>query len=223
MITKGILSQRTAGFCGILAPIIGLSCIALAVLLCPWFSWTENYLSDLGGFPGDRPIWAAHGAASILFNVGLIIAGALGVCLVLGLRKSQMFSSSLGNLGTLFLIMDSFALIGIGIFPETTGPPHTFFSITFFILVGVALLLIGLTLIKSSEKKLGGLTIALFIFGLVSVPLFITPKPVGSNAIAEMIPIISISIFSIVFGYRLFCLDQINGNIDIDERKGDEH
>lgn len=198
-----MLSQRTAGLCGILAPIIGLTCIALAILLCPWFSWTENYLSDLGGFYGDRPIWAAHGTASILFNMGLILAGVLGVCFGLGLRKSQSFRTPLGNIGTLFLILDAAALMGIGIFPETTGPPHTFFSFAFFIMVGISLALVGTALIKTSERTLGWFTIALFIFGLVSVPLFITPQPVGSNAIAEMIPVISASIFSMVFGYRL--------------------
>lgn len=198
-----MLSQRTAGLCGILAPIIGLTCIALAILLCPWFSWTENYLSDLGGFYGDRPIWAAHGTASILFNMGLILAGVLGVCFGLGLRKSQSFRTPLGNIGTLFLILDAAALMGIGIFPETTGPPHTFFSFAFFIMVGISLALVGTALIKTSERTLGWFTITLFIFGLVSVPLFITPQPVGNNAIAEMIPIISASIFSMVFGYRL--------------------
>ncbi|UCE74240.1 MAG: DUF998 domain-containing protein [Methanomassiliicoccales archaeon] len=204
MTSKRIVSLKMAGMCGILAPIIAFICIGLAVLLSPWFSWTDNYLSDLGGSPGDRPIWAAHGIASILFNCGLVTAGALGVYLGLGLRISGIFSTSMGNIGTLVFILDACVLIGIGVFPETTGTLHTFFSIAFFILVGLALVFLGMGLIKSSEKNFFWLTIALLVFGLTSIPLFLTPKPWGSNAIAEMIPIVSIAIFSIVFGIRLF-------------------
>ncbi|UCE39271.1 MAG: DUF998 domain-containing protein [Thermoplasmata archaeon] len=211
MTGNSFVSTRISGLCGILAPIIGLTCIALAILLCPWFSWTENYLSDLGGSPGDRPIWAAHGMASVLFNCGLVIAGVLGVCFVVGMRKIPALNSRLGKIGSSFYLMDACALIGIGIFPESTGAPHTFFSITFFILVGVSLVFIGMALKKKSERTLGWLAFALLAFGLIAVPLFFMPQPSGSNAIAEMIPIISIAIFSMVFGYRLYDQGQDGG------------
>lgn len=194
---------KAAGICGILAPIIGLSCIGLAILYSPWFSWTDNWLSDLGGFPGDEPAWAAHGISSILFNAGLIVAGILGIFFALGLRKSGIFNTTLGNAGTISLLLDTCALIGVGIFPETTGAPHRFFSVVFFFLISLSLLFIGIALKMSSERTLGWLTLALFIFGLISIPLFLTPKPIGSNAIAEMIPIVSISVFSLVFGLKL--------------------
>jgi hypothetical membrane protein len=206
MTSKKFVSLRTAGICGLLAPIIAFICIGLAILYSPWFSWTENYLSDLGGSPGDRPIWAAHGIASILFNFGLMIAGILGICLAIGIRKSGTLSSPLGNIGTLILIINSCALIGIGVFPESTGAPHTFFSFAFFLLVGLSLFFMGMGLIKSYEKKLGWFVIALLAFGLISIPLFLSPRPWGSNAIAEMIPIVSIALFSIVFGMKLLNL-----------------
>ena len=207
MTSKRLGTLKITGICGILAPLIGLSCIAIAIILCPWFSWTENYLSDLGGSPGDTPIYAAHGLASILFNSGLIVAGALGICLGIGIQKSRMLDSLLGKLGILIYIVNACALVGIGVFPESTGDPHTFFSMTFFILAGFSLLFIGIALIKSSERNLGSLTLVLLIFGLTAIPLFFTPKPVGSNAVAEMIPIISIAIFSMAFGSKLISLD----------------
>ncbi|MEE9152300.1 MAG: hypothetical protein V3U20_10790, partial [Thermoplasmata archaeon] len=77
MTQKSFVSLRTAGICGILSPLIAFTCIGLAILYSPWFSWTDNWLSDLGGFPGERPVWSAHGLSSILFNTGLIIAGIL--------------------------------------------------------------------------------------------------------------------------------------------------
>ncbi len=203
MALKRLYSSRTAGICGILAPIIGLGCIGLAILYSPWFSWTTNWLSDLGGFPGAEPVWAAHGISSILFNAGLIVAGILGIFFAMGLRKSGLLNTILGNAGTMSLLLTTCALIGVGIFPETTGTPHRFFSVVFFFMISLSLLLIGIAFLKSSERTFGGFTLALFIFGLISIPLFLTPKPLGSNAVAEMIPIVSISLFSIVFGAKL--------------------
>jgi len=63
---------------------------------------------------------------------------------------------------------------------------------------------LGISQLKSHETKFGLLTIALLIFGLCALPLFMTPQPLGSNAIAEIIPIISFSIFCMVYGYKLF-------------------
>ena len=97
-----------AGICGILAPIIAFGCIGIAILLSPWFSWTESWLSDLGGSPKDRPIWAAHGIASILFNSGLVIAGILGICFAIGMRKSGLLNTPLGSAGILILFINAF-------------------------------------------------------------------------------------------------------------------
>jgi hypothetical membrane protein len=210
MPSKIPLSLRAAGICGILAPLIGLLCIYLAIIFSPWFSWTENYLSDLGGSPGDRPIYAAHGLPSILFNFGLIVAGALGICLGIGIRKSRILNTPLGSLGTMIYMVNACALVGIGVFPESTGEPHTFFSLAFFVLIGFSLLFMGIALIRSSERELGWLTMALLFLGLASVPLFLAPKPLGSNAVAELIPIISIAIFSTVFGKKLMDLASEN-------------
>ena len=88
----------------------------------PWFSWTENDLSNLGGDIGETPIWAAHGIASILFNCGLTIVGILGVVFACGLKNTQRMPS--GRLGALLFILDMCALCCVGIFPLTTGVPH---------------------------------------------------------------------------------------------------
>jgi hypothetical membrane protein len=107
-------------------------------------------------------------------------------------------------MGFIFLVLDSCALVGVGLFTESTGEWHTLFSIAFFVLVGLALVFCTIAFFTSGEKKLALLTCGLLIFGLTAVPLFITPQPVGSNAIAEIIPIISVSIFSVVIGYSIF-------------------
>jgi hypothetical membrane protein len=201
---KKIDLTRIFGLCGILAPVIGISSIFIAMSYLPWFSWSEHYLSDMGGDPGSDYLWSTYGIASVIFNFGLVAAGILGIIFTLGIKQSKMIDSKLGDIGISFFFLGACALIGIGLFTESTGDLHTFFFIAFIILVGIGLGIIGVALIRLKEKKLGWFTIALLIFGLCAVPLFMTPKPVGSNAIAEMIPISSISIFLIVFGFLLF-------------------
>jgi hypothetical membrane protein len=198
--------SRFFGLCGILAPVIGLSCIFIAISYLPWFSWTENYLSDIGGRPGSSSLWSTWGFSSIIFNFGLITSGSLGFLFAIGLKQSKILDSNLGNVGIMFLAADTIALIGVGVFTESTGEWHTFFSIVFFILIGPTLCAIGYAQLKSGDKKLGWFTIALLIAGLCALPLFFTPAPVGSNAIAEIIPTISLSLFPIVYGYKLFNL-----------------
>ena len=196
-------SERTAGMCGLLAPLVAFICIGAAVLLSPWFSWTNNYLSDLGGYPGMEPTYAARGLSSILFNFGLITAGILGIILGLGIRKIDFMDSIPGQAGTWFFILDAVFLVCMGAYPETTGEPHTFFSIAFFVTIGICLLLMSIALFRTKQKSLAWLTLVLLMFGMTAIPLFITPKPVGSNAVAEMIPIISVAVFSMAFGYEL--------------------
>ena len=208
---KEIDLTRFSGLCGILAPIMGLGSIFISISLLPWFSWTENYLSDIGGTPGSDSLWGTYGTASLIFNFGFVAAGILGIIFGFGVRKSSFVKGNLGNLATVFFVLDAAALIGVGLFTESIGAWHTHFSIAFSILVGLALGFLSLAFLRSGERKFGLLSTALLIFGLTAVPLFVTPKPIGSNAVAEIIPIISVSVFYMLFGYMMFNAKQREG------------
>lgn len=201
--SKDRIIIKVAGICGILAPIMAFTCIGVAILMSPWFSWTNNWLSDLGGRPGSDSLWATHGSASIVFNVGLMFTGVLGSIFAVGFRKSGMLKTSHGQAGTMLLFLVTGSLFGIGLFTESTGDLHVIFSVAFFVFAGLCVILIGMSLLKSSEKILGWITMVLLVFGLTSIPFFLIPKPIGGNAVAEMIPIISVAAFSIVFGFEL--------------------
>ncbi len=75
----------------------------------------------------------------------------------------------------------------------------------------MALVFLSLAFLRSGERKFGLLSTALLIFGLTAVPFFVTPKPIGSNAVGEIIPIISVSVFYMVFGYMMFNAKQREG------------
>ncbi|MEM2192366.1 MAG: DUF998 domain-containing protein [Candidatus Hadarchaeales archaeon] len=111
---------RTAGICGIFAPIIAFCAITVAISISPWFSWEKNALSDLGASPGS----------SVVFNSGLAIAGMLATAFSAGLFLGV--NNRVGKAAAVLLMIDSLALIGIGVFPETAGEIHLLFSVIFF-------------------------------------------------------------------------------------------
>ena len=113
--------SKIAGYCGLLAPVFAFVFITLSIYYSPWFSWSENWLSDLAGDIGDTPIWYALGMSSLLFNLGTIIAGFFGLICALGIKNISILDSRLSRLGTSLLILEAFALISIGGFPKTTG------------------------------------------------------------------------------------------------------
>lgn len=174
-----------------LCPIVAFTFISLAILHSPWFTWTENYLSDLG----------AQGTYSILFNAGLIIAGILVIMFAIGLRDSSMLRKPWGGLGTLTLILGACALCAIGIFPKTTGAPHIYAAATMFVLIPLSMLLIGTTIVSSSNKTLGWFTI---ILGVVALGVSLIPWPWEGGAIPQMLSALPISAWAIIFGIILF-------------------
>ena len=101
---------------------------------------------------GETPIWAARGTASFIFNVGLTIAGIMGIVFTIGIRKSRMLNTRLGRIGTSFLTLAMFALFTLGIFPEPTGVLHGLAAIVFFPSVPSFLLTIRTAARRSSEK-----------------------------------------------------------------------
>jgi len=157
---------RVAGICGLLVPVVIFTCLGLALLSSPWFTWTDHALSDLG----------VQTNTAALFNYGMIAGGVLAFIFSLGLIK--VLSRKIGGYVLLF---SSIALIGVGIFPETVFVLHFFTSATFFVTLTVALLLLGITMQKDPLKRPVGLLAlacagvamasALFLFPLKGIAL----------------------------------------------------
>jgi hypothetical membrane protein len=179
---------RIAGVCGVLTPIIVLTLILLAIYYSPWFSWTENALSDLG----------VQGTATILFNSSLVVGGVLTIIFAIGLREI-LLNKTLGRIGTLIFILDAAMLCAIGIFPETAGDIHLYVSVAFFVLLPISLFLIGAAMMKElSERKYGLFTI---IAGVAAATVWMLPW--RAVAIPEIIAALAASLWSIVLGIRL--------------------
>jgi hypothetical membrane protein len=147
---------RAAGICGVFIPIVIFTCLGLAMALSPWFTWTHHALSDLG----------ISDNSALFFNYGMIIGGILIFIFSLGLIKIVSKRT-----GAYILTVSSLALIGIGLFPETLFPLHFITSASFFILLIIALLILGLTLKQDRFERSMGL-LALFFAEIAICSLF---------------------------------------------------
>ncbi len=209
-------SLRIAGMCGILAPIILFLSIALSIHSSSWFSWTGNWLSELGGSFGESPIWAARGITSIFFNCGLIVAGIGGVLFSFAIRKSRLFSTRAGNIGTMVLSGNMVALFGIGLFPVTLGKIHVWSSLSFFCSIPFVLFLMGFEIKRIFGKKWWWAINIFCVFSLLSVGAFLfMPHFYGySKAIAEMVMLCSVFFFCIAFSFNMLAMSRTHRKED---------
>jgi len=207
---------RIAGICGILSPIILFLSIALSIHSSSWFSWTGNWLSELGGSFGESPIWAARGITSVFFNCGLVIAGVGGVLFSLAIRKSRLCSTRIGNLGTWLLSGNMVALFGIGLFPVTLGKLHVWSSISFFCSIPMVLFLLSFEMRRIFGKKWWWIINILCVFSLLSVCAFLfMPHFYGySKAIAEMVMLCSVFFFCIAFSINVLAMSRTHRKED---------
>ena len=191
-----VMMLRISGFCGVAGPLIAISLILAAVSRSPWFSWTGNYLSDLGINPN----------VAVLFNSGLIIGGALTAIFAIGL-KTTLPGLTRGGVGAITLFLAAVALCCVGIFPETTGIIHRSFAEVFFVLSVITLLLIGSAMMRQpSERNLG---LLIFITGLftcvpfIALVVIVRLTQVG-GAIPEFLVSLGALVCFIILAVRLF-------------------
>ena len=195
---------KLAGYCGLLSPIFAIIIISISMYYSPWFSWTENWLSELAGSTGETPIWMANNEiAALLFNIGLIVSGGFGLVCVVAIRNISILDSKISRIGTMLLLIDIFALISVGVFPITVGIIHTISAVFLFMLVPLALMPIGFELRKNNEKNAGMLIFILGFISLCSLPFLLIDPPIGGNAVIEMFPVVSLFLSLILFGAKL--------------------
>ncbi|MGB9676555.1 MAG: DUF998 domain-containing protein [Candidatus Bathyarchaeales archaeon] len=184
---------RVSAVCGILTPIIAFTCILTAIALYPSFSWTDKALSDLGIVEG--------GAVSMIFNGGLMVSGILALAFAIGVQN-YLDKSIIGKIGAFLFALDAIALIAIGAFPEKTAP-HYPASLAFFALFPIAMLFIGIVLIKKNEKPMAAFS---FLAALFSIAIWVFQYTVGFGkgvAIPETLTSLAVSAWALVLGFKM--------------------
>jgi hypothetical membrane protein len=183
---------RIFGWFGIIAPVIGFTMIFLAINTAPWFSWGQNALSDLG----------VQGLTAAIFNGGLAMTASVMAVFGLGLYELTK-GDRIGQAGFALFIAACVFLIGIGVFPETAGSIHYYFSVAFFAALPLSNLTISAFLLRKGERSLGLLGVAA---GLVAI--FIWTLSWEGVAIPEAVSAASTGAWSSVMGlWMVRCKD----------------
>jgi hypothetical membrane protein len=191
-IMKGCLKRISdpyfASWIGILAPLYTILSIGVSIVFSPWFSWTNNALSDLGVSP-----------LAPIFNSGLIIGGILSSFFSMALARAERQSLPC-YLGSILLLLACLSLAGIGIFPESFGRLHFYVSLAFFVLLIIASIILGIGfMMRPGTKPLGILSASVGILGILAWTTMRFP----GVAIPEAISAFPASILLLALSLRL--------------------
>jgi len=185
--------QQLGEASGIVAPILGFTCILTAVASYPEFSWTNNALSDLG---------VIEGVTGPVFNFGLYCSGLFFLKFAaFGLFK--YFENWVGKIGASTFAATSVALVGIGIAHENIKPYHYLFSVAFFALLPISLFIIAAAFALKRQTKLALFTLFIAITTATSWILYFTVHYANGVAIPEFTSAMAGSVWMIVFGYKM--------------------
>lgn len=188
--------RKVSAICGVAAPLVALTCIGIAVANYPPFSWTDNALSDLG---------VQTGLVATSFNAGLITAGLLGFIFATGLFD-HIQGGALGRLGVLLFLIDSIALVAIGVFPENVEPNHYYASVAFFLLSPISMFVIVAVSLLEDRKKLGFVTFSTALFATASWTFHLLVGFGPNVAIPELLSALAASAWSIAVGFKMLSL-----------------
>jgi hypothetical membrane protein len=132
--------------------------IVITEALHPGYNVATNHLSDLG-----------VGKTALLFNASTVVFG--GFVLI----GSLVGRRTLGTGLTTSLAVTGVCAVGVGLFPETTGAPHSIFALVMLVLGAVSAILSYRVL----RPPLSYFSVGLGIFALVALLLGLTHHDLG--------------------------------------------
>lgn len=186
MISSKII--KISGVCGILLTIVILVTLLLSINQNPWFSWTENAISNLG----------TQEASPLLFNTGVVLTGVLLLVFSLGL----MLYFDDGKPGPVFLMISSIFLMLIGIIP-LPHINHVHVSSMFFISFPLGFLITGYLTFKSEDnfkRKMGVFALVVALIAAISSVFLLF---LNGIAIPEVLVVLPGFLWCMVYGYQM--------------------
>ncbi len=186
--------QRIGALTGIAAPILAFACILTAVASYPAFSWTGNALSDLG---------VVSGVTALTFNFGLFFSGLLGLIFAAFGLFSFFEANKVGESGSAIFAAAAVALVCIGIFNEHFSPTHYLFSVAFFTLAPISLLVLTIAFWLQHQRGTAVFTILIAIAAALPWILEFTLTYVPDVAIPETISGLAFSIWTIAVSAKM--------------------
>lgn len=147
----------------------------------PAYNVGVNAISDLG-----------VGTTAVLFNASVIFVGAMGL-----LGAYFLLRAYHRRVLTILLVLAGIGAIGVGIFPETTGTPHSVFALIAFLFGGLA----AIVAFPIEAWPLNVLSIVLGLIGLGALVLFSvgTYLALGFGGMERMI-VYPVLLWEVLFG-----------------------
>ena len=181
-----MLKKRFFSLCGIVGPLTAMSFISLSIFLSPWFSWSENALSDLGH--------SINSPVAALFNFGLLLTGFFVI--LYSLISFQNYAKNTSY----FLLTAGLSLQLIAMFDEVYGSLHTAVSVLFFVTLTLAS--ISYFVEKKSMLAVFALTLGVFSWILYGLDLYTL-----GIAVPEAVSSIATTSWVVKSAYRLWTSD----------------
>ncbi len=188
MITERI-TERKAGFAGIIGVITTILTVSIPVLLFDWFVWSQDDLSTLGHIDVQQ---------SYIFNTGLVLTAVFGLIFSIGLYRLE--DRQIWRAGTVVYAFSHLAVIWQGVFPAGT-PQHNYLSIFPFFLG--SLLLLGIDQLRFRDTRFLGLLILSNLFIGVLAVFLLQLIPLEGWAIHETIGVAVFALVSLVLALRM--------------------
>ena len=185
---------RIGAVSGIVAPLLAFACVLTAIYSYLAFSWTENALSDLG---------VVSGITGPLFNFGLIASGLFIVMFAVFGLFTYFRNSWVGKTGSFSLAATGLALMGIGFFPENVVPAHYLFSVAFFVLLPISLLIIAGAFAFKRETKMAFFTLLIAVAAALPWILYFYVHYVSGVAIPEFASALAGSVWIVLLSCKV--------------------
>jgi hypothetical membrane protein len=142
------------------------------------------------------------GITAITFNSGLVVSGILFIVFATGLF-ALLYKYVVGRVGASVFILSCISLIGIGIFNESFSPLHYIFSVAFFVLFPVSMLILVGAFWINGSRRLSVFTFTMALAAAIVWGLQLTVQYVSNVAIPEFISGLFGSIWVVVLGYLM--------------------
>jgi len=175
--------------------VLAFTCILIAIASYPAFSWANNALRDLG---------IISGVTGPLFNFGLYSSGLFAFSFAVFGLFTYLGGNWVGKIGAVTFAATAVALMGIGFFPENVAPYHYLFSVAFFVLLPISLLVITGAFALERQTKMALFTLLIAIAAALPWILLFAFHYVSGVAIPEFASAVAGSVWAVVLSYKMF-------------------
>jgi hypothetical membrane protein len=110
----------------------------------------------------------------------------------------------IGKIGAIIFFLASLSLIGIGVTPENIEPFHYIFSVAFFSLVPISLLVIAGYFLITRKKQPTIITLLIAVLAVAPWVLFFLVHYVQGVAIPELLSALAGAVWAVVIGWKMF-------------------